>query len=70
MSASKILEDLNLIIYEFSEMDNSFKHHEELNGEKVNPYDFSAETIKLVRYLEEHHINFEEDLKGDIKLVA
>ncbi len=66
MIVEQVVNELNLKTYEYDVAQNSFVHMEEQNIKNV--YDFTSEIIKLVRYLDFNHIDFEEDLNGNIKL--
>ena len=69
MQISKIIEELDLKTYEYNQNQNSFVHFEKSDKRNFSIYDFISEIIKLVRFLNTNHIDFEEDLKGNIKLL-
>lgn len=70
MNIFKIIENLKLRTYVYNENEKSFVHLEKNDTKNINLYDYTAEIIKLVRYLKINHIDFEEDIKGNIKLIA
>ena len=69
MQVSEIVEELNLKTYEYNKKENSFVHFENSDKKNFSIYDFTSEIIKLVRFLNINHIDFEEDFKGNIKLI-
>ena len=69
MKVNEVIEELDLKTYEYDKNQNSFVHSEKSSERNFNIYDFTSEIIKLVRFLNNNHIDFEEDFKGNIKLV-
>lgn len=69
MKVNEVIEELDLKTYEYDQNQNSFVHFEKNSTRNFSIYDFTSEIIKLVRFLNNNHIDFEEDFKGNIRLI-
>lgn len=69
MKPDKVIEELHLKTYEYVQNQNSFVHLEKSSEKNFTFYDFTSEMIKLVRFLKTNNIDFEDDFKGNIRLI-
>lgn len=70
MKPDKVIEELHLKTYEYVQNQNSFVHLEKSSEKNFTFYDFTSEIIKLVRFLKTNNIDFEDDFKGNIRLIS
>lgn len=70
MKPDKVIEELDLKTYEYIQNQSSFVHLEKSSEKNFTFYDFTSEIIKLVRFLKTNNIDFEDDFKGNIRLIS
>lgn len=67
MNTSTMLKDLSLCMFSYDDKKSLFHNLSSPNFKKS--FEFSSEFIKLVHYLQSHHIRFKEFSNGDIQII-